>query len=766
LSSEAGSGGAPAGVAGRRDAGHRPRLRSVVVWLLFHRFHVLLVLAFVGFPFLARGPAAPLLANLFVLGAGEQVTVAALATVAGQVLVIVTWTSTRAGPLRLWPGTADDPPERAIRLGYREFRQAFRRSWGTSRRWARRMPALAPWLAVALALPTLGTIWGAAWEGGVGRGRSLLALAAGVAVAQLLLAAASLATAYLTPAGAKHGLLEGSPWARRLAALARRSSPPGVGRLRERLAALLARPPFGPGYVWVDPEGRRSLHSGHLAAAGLLVATLAVYALLGVVNRPLGRADEGAASLLHLPALGALLLVWTTAAWILPALSFLLDRFRAPVLPAILLVSLFAYAAAGADHFFALRSPASPLPPAADADLAALDAWFAPGADGPPRPLVAVAAAGGGISAAAWTATALSGLASGEGGAEFLAALKLVSGVSGGAVGAMYFLDRLPPVPLASMPALNGATSAAIRDAAAASSLDAVGWGLAYPDLLRTVASLPFARLWPEIDRGWALEASWRRRLASPPGGATLAAWRRQALRGEKPHVVFGATSVETGARVELATLAVAATGTTRDFWSLYPGWDLDVATAARLSATFPFVSLAARARATHGAAAEGARAAATHLVDGGYVDNSGVVAALALLDRALERRCGEAERCDAPPVVLLRLRAFDETAPDARRAPGGQPWWTSVASPLSTLVAVRTSSQIDRNDDSLALFGAKWRARGVEFVSVDLDAGDAGPLSWKLTAAERERLGRVWEGLEAAATLRARLRGSWSATP
>jgi hypothetical protein len=105
-------------------------------------------------------------------------------------------------------------------------------------------------------------------------------------------------------------------------------------------------------------------------------------------------------------------------------------------------------------------------------------------------------------------------------------------------------------------------------------------------------------------------------------------------------------------------------------------------------------------------------------------------------------------------------LRAFSERPPDAAAAPGGHPWLTSVASPLSTLVAVRTSSQIDRNDVSLALFAAKWRARGVEVAVVDLDAGDAGPLSWKLTSAERERLGRVWDELGGAAAVRARLGG------
>jgi hypothetical protein len=264
-------------------------------------------------------------------------------------------------------------------------------------------------------------------------------------------------------------------------------------------------------------------------------------------------------------------------AWILPGLSFLLDRFRAPVVPAIVAVSFALYALAGADHFFSLRPPTAALPSAAAEDLALVDSWFAADAAGtPPRPIVVVAAAGGGITASAWTAAVLSGLASGEGGEEFLASLKVISGVSGGAVGAIYFLDRLPPVPMASMRRLNGATTAAIRAAASASSLDAVGWGLAYPDLLRTLLSFPFATVWPELDRGAALEASWRRRLADPASPPTLARWRADALAGRKPLVVLGATAVETGERVELATLALEPPSGPRGFWSRYPGWDLD----------------------------------------------------------------------------------------------------------------------------------------------------------------------------------------------
>jgi hypothetical protein len=212
--------------------------------------------------------------------------------------------------------------------------------------------------------------------------------------------------------------------------------------------------------------------------------------------------------------------------------------------------------------------------------------------------------------------------------------------------------------------------------------------------------------------------------------------------------------------------LAVADASRARDFWSLYPGWDLDVATAARLSATFPFVSLAARARAPR---AEGDRrppVAGTHLVDGGYADNSGVVAALALLDRGLERRCGAAGACDAPPIVLLRVRAFDGLGVDPGTPASGDSWLTSAVGPLLTLIAVRTASQADRNDLDLSLWTSKWRPRGVDVTVVDCDLGGAGPLSWKLTAGEREAIVAAWKGSGGLGELSDRLAESRESAP
>src|SRR5690606_3790489 len=110
-------------------------------------------------------------------------------------------------------------------------------------------------------------------------------------------------------------------------------------------------------------------------------------------------------------------------------------------------------------------------------------------------------------------------------------------GVSGGSVGAMFFVDGLPDLSHSPAP-LAPAAGEAIRRAASASSLEAVGWGLAYPDLARTLFSSVLTRVAPFVDRNWALERSWAERLTSRARRVapvpTLADWRADFLAGRR----------------------------------------------------------------------------------------------------------------------------------------------------------------------------------------------------------------------------------------
>jgi hypothetical protein len=57
------------------------------------------------------------------------------------------------------------------------------------------------------------------------------------------------------------------------------------------------------------------------------------------------------------------------------------------------------------------------------------------------------------------------------------------------------------------------------------------------------------------------------------------------------------------------------------------------------------------------------------------------------------------------------------------------------LAGPLSTMTSVRTSSQIDRNVESLRQFASAWAPLGVKIESVAFEAHNEQRLSWSLTA-------------------------------
>jgi hypothetical protein len=191
-------------------------------------------------------------------------------------------------------------------------------------------------------------------------------------------------------------------------------------------------------------------------------------------------------------------------------------------------------------------------------------------------------------------------------GNAFSQSVGLISSVSGGSVGTMFYLanradlmtdndglpgDVLPP-----------AAIQRIRAASRSSGLEATCWGIAYPDTLRAL----FPPLVDEsIDRGWSIEQSWRDQLKA--ADIRLADLRLSDLgdrlrRTTLPVPVFNATLVETGQRLLISpVLSPPAVGEQasagREFLRSFPRSHLRVSTAARLSATFPYVTPVARPR-------------------------------------------------------------------------------------------------------------------------------------------------------------------------
>src|SRR5262249_8316929 len=216
------------------------------------------------------------------------------------------------------------------------------------------------------------------------------------------------------------------------------------------------------------------LRSGHQIAGLFQIVLLIIYAVLGFVFSPDLRKPE------HLPAaLFFLLFVITLLAWFFSGIAFLLDRFRLPVLTTVGALSLLT-GLIHTDHQFSLTHPKIARTTLSPQNL--LDGWAQGRGKGRNKTIAIVATAGGGIRAAAWTAEGLTNLQQECGAQDFSNPLVLLSSVSGGSVGSMFFLRRYN-----ADGNLPNDTLQEIRNDAERSSLSAVGWGMLYPDVIRTV---------------------------------------------------------------------------------------------------------------------------------------------------------------------------------------------------------------------------------------------------------------------------------------
>lgn len=424
------------------------------------------------------------------------------------------------------------------------------------------------------------------------------------------------------------------------------------------------------------------------------------------------------------PALGYVLVVLIMIGWLLPGLSFLLDRSRVPVL---LLGTAFCaslYFISDIDHYYAVTDRIHPPP----------QAWLEPSLaawkdrqPGPREPvLVAVAANGGGITAAYWTARVLQGLAEEIPG--FTGAVQVVSSVSGGSVGSMYYANVFAPgrVP-------NARALAEVVEAAGSSSLSATAWGIAYPEFWRAFSlSQPWSR---EVDRGWAMEQAWRRHLRPQPG-VTLEGWQPGVLAGWRPLVLFNSTISETGERMVLSPVPLPPPVRARTFSGLYAKRNLPVVTAARISSTFPWVSPITRVRTNR------ENEPSYHLADGGYYDNFGVVT----LSEWLEAILPAYKELGGRKVLIVRIENPGGAPAEPRPRSG---WVYATGGPITTLLSVRTDLQRFHNDRTIDSLLDRWnKQEDMEVVDTVFELSARAPLSWHLSAKEKERIRGAWRAV------------------
>ena len=574
-----------------------------------------------------------------------------------------------------------------------------------------------------------------------------------------------------------------------------------------------------PGFL--DGNGR--ILPGHGLAFAMMTVLFLLYWLLGRLLAP-------HVTDLQMPALAALIGLLMLIVSLLGALTFTLDRWRVPVLLAVLAFEMLINALWPFDHHFPAhrrsvesttwgasileaaqrrseRAAARLVPfdnlsaSAVEVDPANSDAGSSPAAGRDaadsdvansgttsesardaatplPRIITVVTTSGGGIQASAWTTRVLAGLDTCVG-RRFTDSIHLVTGASGGAVGAMYFLEALRRESQTGSNDASGRELAATLErahlAAAHSSLGAAAWGMAYPDFRRLI--FPVAIGNRMRDRAWATERAWLRHLLLLEDAEIarrrripldhhdqpwLSDWAEAAQRGELPGVVFNGTFVEDGepffmSSLDLSTLNFAdhrsfdPTGVEHYGATL----DIPIVTAARLASTFPFVTPVAHPELVErdpdasqsGGEPDFEEPDPWHVADGGYYDNFGTLPAALWLEH-LHPDLAAQDR-----VLLLRIDSFPtptKTAPEH-----GPSVLSPLLAPLQALLAVRDSSQVLRSDIELDLLRRHFTdandlsdASGTSLQILRIRperADDEPPLSWHLSARELSALADSW---------------------
>jgi hypothetical protein len=548
-----------------------------------------------------------------------------------------------------------------------------------------------------------------------------------------------------------------------------------------------------------------------------------------------------------LPVLASIVILCTFMLWVFAGLAFLLDRYRVPVFTALLVIIFLPklmHWTYGEHYFLAEeRINTGVIPPSPDQALRIRT-------HDPSDPLVIITATGGGIHAAAWTTEILGRLEQsfasdsslhapfpGAQAYNFHDHVVLASGVSGGSVGLMsYLLEYTAEKPFDSEHL--SATAARMTNAAACSSIEDVAWGLEYYDFVRL-----FFNVWYSLadhvapDRNWALTTAFNRNLHHPlcrtddrslPGlpplkldGEHLTLGKgAELLRADKlPAFTLNTTAVETGGRFLLSNYQIPRNYIphsdllpSESFLQAYgepcagspqhQGYsyaDLPIATAARLSATFPFVSSASRVPAKFAPYAY-------HFVDGGYYDNDGTASAIEFLSSALTQPaaniqqdpCFQSSSVDSQPtkkqetalagnvqspplaILLIEIRNGDDLDPlsnvddyNFQTHPQDKHSWTAISqltAPPGALWKAGHESVTRRNRLGLCLLETTYLDRLVVH-HVVFNYGQAPPspeaknpsdeiqpLNWHLTAEERNVITkRASDGLTDAAIKDAR---------
>lgn len=312
------------------------------------------------------------------------------------------------------------------------------------------------------------------------------------------------------------------------------------------------------------------------------------------------------------------------------------------------------------------------------------------------EPVILVAASGGGIRAAYWTAITLASLEAIPGFRDNLFAL---SGVSGGSVGAAVYA-AVKRRQLEGQPAAGAAdTLGEVRRVLSQDFLSPVVAGFLFPDLVQRFLPVPV----PAADRQRFLELGFERALSAGenPLSRSFTALYAGGYELRLPSLLLNTTVVDSGRRAVLSNIDLVGFTDTLDL--LGDGFStrqIRLSAAAGASARFTYLSPAG---SLTGPGEHGEQK--IRVVDGGYFENSGAATVADLLGQidplTLEPPAAVGPRI-FPILILIRN---DPAAPAVCQGRGTDPLLgpgpvgppandvlSEVASPVRALLNARTA--------------------------------------------------------------------------
>jgi len=383
--------------------------------------------------------------------------------------------------------------------------------------------------------------------------------------------------------------------------------------------------------------------------------------------------------------------------------------------------------------------------------------------------LVIVAASGGGIRSALWTAVVLNEMEKVSPG--FFYHVRLITGASGGMLGAAHFtakLDELHKFDIRNSFRASGVEDKAHKDMldqredclrrlkivdnlAKQHSLGPVARYLVLQDIPRTFCPFSYVE-----DRGWALEEAWHENLLGALD-RPIRCLKKGEDEGWRPSLVFAPMLVEDGRRLLISNLDLDSITQAKgslytksqgvhedlysmsafEFFRLFPGAnDFKLCTAVRMNASFPFVSPAAALPTNP----------PRRVVDAGYYDNYGIDVAACWLH---ENHDWIKQNTSGVLLIQIRDAVSQADRTNLGQEEKGRPraWWEpgiqEMSTPLEGAYNALMGSMSFRNDEQLRMVSNLFNENGKNdfFTTAVVECPVQAELNWSLTTLESKAI-------------------------